>query len=91
MTTRCAGNADDSCCYVAGVPCRFLEEHTVPGRRWACGLYRELGSWARVHADPRYLTHVKPHWENSPLRGQDCGDWPAPGVTCPTCGVTGGG
>lgn len=50
----CHGNGVDHCCYVAGDPCLFVEKGTVPGRMWACGLLRELGSWDAVHTDERY-------------------------------------
>jgi hypothetical protein len=69
--------------------CRFLEEGTVDGRRWACGLRRELGDWDKVHADSRYLEDVKPILEGIGV-AVDCGDWPPPGKACGTCGVTGG-
>jgi hypothetical protein len=87
----CPGNTKDHCCYVNGVRCPFLEENTVEGRRWACGLRRKLGSWEKVHQDKGYLTLVKPHWENAHgiMENYNCGDWPPPGVPCPTCGVTG--
>lgn len=84
----CTGNSEDHCCYaLGGVACRFLEENTVEGRRWACGLRRELGDWSKVHSDPRYLAHVKPYWNKVGM--VDCGDWPRPGEACATCGVTG--
>jgi hypothetical protein len=80
----CTGNSKDHCCYVNGKPCRFLEENTVEGRHWACGLRRELGDWDTVQADDRYKTHVEPHW----IDGLDCKTWPNPalGQTCSTCG-----
>jgi hypothetical protein len=68
----CHGNGDTHCCYVAGEVCEFLEEATVPGRRWACGLRRELGDWQRVHADPRYQP-IHEHWLS--VGAQDCGDF----------------
>jgi hypothetical protein len=83
----CAGNSDDHCCYVAGGVCHFLEENTVPGRRWACGLYRRLGSWAAMVADPGWQEHVKPTIEG--LGMETCGDWPRSGEVCLSCGVTG--
>lgn len=70
----------DHCCYVNGSPCPYLqidESITDPaqGRKYACGLYLELGSWKKVHADPRYADNVKPAWE---ARGTaDCGDFMA--------------
>lgn len=89
MSATCDGLAADHCCYLgaAGV-CRYLERDTVPGRRWACGLRRELGSWDAVHADPRYLADVMPTVQN--LVAVHCGDWPRPGETCATCGVSDG-
>lgn len=69
----CHGNGEDHCCYVAGVPCRFLEEGTVPGRRWACGLLRQLGSWEVVHADPGYQAHVQSEWDKVGITS--CGEW----------------
>ena len=71
----CNGNGDDHCCYLgeAGT-CRHLEENTVPGRRWACGLYRELGSWEAVHADDRYPA-VRRHLTAAGIT-VGCGDWP---------------
>ena len=69
----CHGNGADHCCYVRGEPCVFLEKNTVPDRRWVCGLRRELGSWEKVHVDPRYLSQVKPAWDES--GAADCGDF----------------
>lgn len=73
MADHCHGNLDYHCCYQEGRVCPFLEENTVPGRRWACGLYRELGDWNLVHEDERYLEHVKPTWIKYNI--DDCGDW----------------
>jgi hypothetical protein len=91
MSATCDGLAADHCCYLgaAGV-CRYLEHDTVPGRRWACGLRRELGSWEPVHSDPRYIAHVRPFWDDY-ASALDCGLWPPPGETCGTCGVIGDG
>ena len=72
----CHGNGPDHCCWIGGEPCRYLEEGTVEGRRWVCGLYRELGSWGKVHADPRYLADVQPLWDAFPYPGGSCGDYP---------------
>jgi hypothetical protein len=61
----------------------------VPGRRWVCGLRRELGSWESVHVDSRYMEDVRPFWQD--YRPElNCGDWPPKGVVCAECGVTGG-
>lgn len=69
----CHGNGADHCCYVEGEPCPHLLVDVVPGRRWACGLLVELGTWERVHADPRYLAVPAPVWR---ARGvPDCGDF----------------
>lgn len=73
----CHGNDDTHCCYVNGEVCPFLEENTVEGRRWACGLYRELGDWNLVHTDQRYLETVQVHW--IPTGTPDCGNWFGPG------------
>lgn len=69
----CHGNGADHCCYVNGAVCPFLEVDTVPGRKWACGLLRELGDWDKVHNDPRYLEHVRPVWYAAGV--DDCGDF----------------
>lgn len=72
MGNFCHGNGADHCCYVNGQVCPFLEENTVPGRRWACGLLRELGSWDAVHADPRYQP-IQAVWDQVGIIS--CGDW----------------
>jgi len=82
----CSGNTDDHCCYLNGPVCPFLEEGTVGGRRWACGLRRELGSWDLVHADVRYIQQVQPVWEQVGLSTNKCGEWPVSGERCNTCG-----
>ena len=82
----CHGNATDHCCYVAGVECDYLERNTVPGRKWACALRRELGSWYKVHADARYLRDVR---ARLPAHIPDCGDWPPSGMVCASCGEVG--
>lgn len=84
---RCSGNTADHCCYVDGGVCRFLEENTVAGRRWVCGLLRQLGSWKAVHESAEYQKHVQPMWDR--LGGDSCGDYPGPGRTCATCGIKG--
>lgn len=82
QVSGCHGNGADHCCYLAGQVCPFLEENTVAGRRWACGLYRELGDWDLVHADPRYTSTVADLWAQSgPImvwlweEGVRCGNW----------------
>lgn len=59
----CTGDGADHCCYLDGKPCPHLEEGTVPGRRWACGLLRQTGTWAAVAADPRYRP-IGEHWQS---------------------------
>ena len=68
MVLECHGNGKEHCCWVKGKICPYLEENTVPGRHWVCGLRRELPSWDAVHKDPRYIA----------LGFGDilCGDWP---------------
>ena len=85
----CNGNRDDHCCWIKGNPCPHLEENTVKGRRWACGLYRKLQDWDAVLASQEYIIDVKPTFE--PL-GMNCRDWPdgtgTNSYTCEECGVT---
>jgi hypothetical protein len=71
MTGSCHGNGERHCCHYRGEVCKYLEEHTVVGRRWACGLLREYGSWKGVYASEEYreLAALR-HWDF------DCGDWP---------------
>ena len=85
----CTGNTSDHCCYLNGTPCVYIEENTVEGRRWACGLFRELGNWDAVHADERYVTTIQPLIDMTPFAGFRCGDWPDPSRVCATCGVKG--
>jgi hypothetical protein len=73
---RCHGNQPDHCCYVAGDRCVYLEENTVPGRHWVCGLRRALGSWDAVHADPGYQQNVQSVWDKIPGQPvESCGAW----------------
>ena len=68
------GDADgDHCCYIHGQPCPHLQVDGPSGRRYACGLMVELGSWSAVHADARYLADVKPAWTAAGV--VDCGPW----------------
>lgn len=61
--STCHGNGTNHCCYVNGQPCQYLQENTVEGRRWACGLYVELQNWDAVIADERYQTNLRPAWQ----------------------------
>lgn len=80
--TGCHGNGADHCCYWGGEPCPWLEQDTVPGRRWACGLYRVYGNWGDVHASSEYAADVEPRWRSQSAlwewlwqEGVRCGDW----------------
>ena len=73
----CHGNGDKHCCWFKGVLCPYLEEYTVDGRRWACGLLRERGTWDKVLKDPRYKGAVQALFDTVPeLAGMNCRDWP---------------
>jgi hypothetical protein len=50
----CTGNGKEHCCWVKGQVCRYVEEDTVEGRRWACGLLVKYGSWAAVNESAEY-------------------------------------
>jgi hypothetical protein len=74
MSNVCHGGGTpegDHCCYVAGERCAYLVEN-VDGRRWACGLMVELGSWDLVHADPRYAP-IQAEWDKVGI--ESCGAW----------------
>ena len=59
---ECSGQGanNDHCCYIAGVRCPNLVEN-VNGRRYACGLVVEHGSFDEAMKDPRY-TPIGNHW-----------------------------
>ena len=76
MPLLCHGNCDSHCCVFRNVICPFVEENTIKGRRWTCGLLRELGDWDLVLADKRYKEIVQPLWDTIPERvGDNCRDW----------------
>jgi len=50
----CHGNGDLHCCWIAGVVCPHLEEGTVEGRRWVCGLLRVHETWEAVYETAEY-------------------------------------
>ena len=79
---------DEHCCHLGryGV-CQFLEEGTVAGRHWACGLLVKSKTWAKVYKSAAYKKHVQPFWDER--GGGACGDWPPPGETCQACGEIG--
>ena len=72
---RCHGNNDTHCCWIAGEVCPYLEEHTVEGRRWACGLLRRAGTWDAVYESVAYKRDVRPRLRAVGLT-MECGDWP---------------
>ena len=82
----CHGIGKDHCCWMAGKPCIHLEEDTVPGRKWACGLRRKYGDWDKVLSSEEYLLTVEPHFGP---QGVNCRDWPdlAEGQSCNECGL----
>ena len=84
----CHGNGNDHCCYLGdkGV-CPHLEENTVPGRRWACGLLRRYGSWEAAEASEEYQTDVQPFMNEFDGGRWSCSTWPEKyGNSCATCG-----
>lgn len=70
----CHGKNDEHCCWIRGRECEWLRTD-VPGRRWACGLFVELGSWEAVHADERYRTSEVGQYLAEQY-GAGCGDFP---------------
>lgn len=79
MAATCHGNQPNHCCHVPGQThptlgdgvCPHLVEN-VNGRRWACGLMVEHGSWDLVHADPRYAP-IQAEWDTVGI--ESCGAW----------------
>ena len=85
----CAGNAETHCCWVGGEVCQYLEENTVSGRRWACGLRRKLGDWDAVLDSPEYKKNIAPVFAAPDrLVKINCRDWPdqPEGIKCTGCG-----
>ena len=83
MGDSCHGNGARHCCFPDGDVCPHLEVDTVPGRHWVCGLFRELGSWAAVHEDPRYR-----EWPGNFLQAAGagpCGFWQGAGPIRECC------
>ena len=86
----CRATPDVHCCWVGGKVCPFFDvAGLADDRDGACMLRTELGSWAKVHTDPRYLGDVKakvPSFvENETW---NCGSYPQ--KKCYECGVTNG-
>ncbi len=83
IPTTCTGRGDTQgpaiphCCVLGGTVCDYLVEN-VDGRRYACGLFVELGSWDAVEADPRYIP-IAIYFESPTM----CRNWqPRPGECC---------
>jgi hypothetical protein len=75
----CHGNCESHCCYFHGIVCPYVEEDTVSGRRWTCGLFRELGDWDEVVKDERYVKEVQSLFDTVPgFVGKDytCANYP---------------
>jgi hypothetical protein len=87
---KCTGNGKDHCCYLGkyGV-CKYLEENTVPGRHWACGLLRENGTWEKMYKDPRY-SDVRVKLTDCGVK-ENCCEWPPVGGKCNGCGLINNG
>ena len=75
---------DEHCCWLNGVQCKYLEENTVPGRRWACGLKRRYNTWDAAINSEEYKQDIEPHFGP---KGINCKDWPdIPHTKCFACG-----
>ena len=73
---ECHGNGVDHCCLIKGTVCSYLEENTVAGRRWACGLFRRHETWDNVYASVEYQDTDAARWFADHYPGYGCGDWP---------------
>ena len=58
------GVSGEHCCYFDGIVCKYYDN--------GCSLRRELGSWEKVHNDPRYIKDITSK-KASPI---PCGDFP---------------
>lgn len=74
--STCHSNGTEHCCWIGGVACPHLGENIVMGRRWACTLLVEYGSWGAVYESVEYQATAAAAFftENHP--GKGCGDWP---------------
>lgn len=75
----CHGNCKIHCCVFRGIVCPFLEEGMIKDRKWACGLFRELGDWKEVLVDVRYKKQVQPLFDSVPQfdgKGYTCANYP---------------
>ena len=86
MATFCQATVENHCCWIPGAGVCPHFNPTLTGG--FCTLMAELGDWALVHDDPRYAPQ-RAAFEAWP--SVLCGDFPAPGTRCGTCGVVGDG
>lgn len=82
----CHGNSPTHCCIFRGQVCKYLEENTMPDRRWVCGLMREHQDWDLVLSDIRYIRDVAPLmakyvWPYHNVK-YNCKTWPTEGCDC---------
>ena len=82
------GNADDHCCWFGQV-CPHLEENTVSGRRWACGLHRKYGSWEAMYESEEWPLVLELAMSFGADDWYRCGNWPYEGEVCAACGDVG--
>lgn len=68
-----------------GAWCPHLEQYTVYGRRWACGLRRRAGSWAAAALMPEYqaIQEIRRGISDDMV---ECAGWPGDGRECRICG-----
>ena len=83
----CGATALDHCCWLAGAVCAHFDPDPPDTAGGFCALRTELGDWAKVHADPRWLRDVGPALARGGIA--DCGSWPTTGTRCGTCQVDG--
>ena len=88
----CFGNRDDHCCYLGKFSsnldssCKYVEENTVPGRRWSCGLYNRYASWDSVLSSKEYQEDVQPFHDHHGTIS--CEAWPEEcNAVCVICGA----
>ena len=81
----CLATPDAHCCWVNGKVCPYFDPVRVLDSA-GCKLRSELGSWAAVHEDSRYLRDVKNRVPSFTGTNADCGNYPQ-GKTCATCGA----
>ena len=72
----CLGMNAAHCCWIGGKECPHLEEGTVEGRRWACGLFRVHETWEAVYKTAEYKATDAATMFAVGYPGYGCGDWP---------------